>query len=83
MQDEIQENTDGWLGDGRPAWTLRFLEESLHMSAVGWDEYRTAETYFWQEMPAETEVCVGSACWSYISPWLIGVSDFSISLELN
>lgn len=61
-----------------------FVEESLHMSAVGLGEYRTAETYFWQEMPAEAEVCGGGgACWSCICPWLMGMAVFSISLMLN
>lgn len=54
------------------------------MSAVGLGEYRTAETYFWQEMPAEAEVCGGGgACWSCICPWLMGMAVFSISLMLN
>lgn len=49
-----------WTGCG---WWLPsagyFAEECSRTSAVGLGEYGTAETYFWQEMPAEAEVWVG------------------------
>lgn len=48
-----------WMDCGRWLCSMGYFTEWVsHMRAVGLDASHTSETHFWQEMPAEAEVCV-------------------------